>query len=181
VNVADACAVPSLTVTVMVYEPAARVPLIVPVEELIVTPDGNPVAEYWSVLPSGSDAVMACVNEPAETVRFPGFVITGGRFVLVTVHVKVRELDPPVAVAVTTTVCVPLLVYVSVPVMLPLLELSVSEGGNPVALYVIVSPSASVADNCNVTEAPSALVRFPGFVRTGAAFAVTVKVNVVDA
>ena len=44
VNVADACSAPSLTVTVMLDVPAATVPLIVPLDELIASPEGSPVA-----------------------------------------------------------------------------------------------------------------------------------------
>jgi hypothetical protein len=62
----------------MLYDPAAALPLITPVELLIVTPEGRPVAEYWSVSPSGSDAVIACVKGPAGIVLLPGFVIDGG-------------------------------------------------------------------------------------------------------
>jgi hypothetical protein len=98
----------------------------------------------------------------------PGFVTTGARFVLVTVQVNVLECAPPVAVAVATTVYVRALVYGRVPVIRPVVELSERPGGRPVAEYVIASPFASVAESCSATTLPSALVRFPGFVRTGA-------------
>jgi hypothetical protein len=106
VNEVEAVAVPSDTVMLVVNEPAAvGMPVTTPVDALIESPVGRPDALKVNVLASGSVAVIESDSAtPVLPDWAPGFVTTGGRFVLVTVQVNVLESDPPFADAVTTTV-----------------------------------------------------------------------------
>src|SRR5258706_3770175 len=104
--------------------------------------------------------------------------MTGARFRFVTVHVKLVLADKVPSDTVTVTLCAPALAYDSVPVMRALVGLIVSEGGNPVALYVSVSPSGSLAVTARLTVAFSAFVWSATAVITGARFRfVTVQVK----
>ena len=84
-------------------------------------------------------------------------VTVGARSTLVIVHVKLA-VPLSVAVAVTVTLCVPALLYVSVPLITPVVGLIVRPGGRPVALNVIASPSGSVATTGRLIAAFSACV-----------------------
>src|SRR5258706_2674682 len=167
--------VPSETLTVTLCAPALAydsVPVIAPVAGLIVRLGGNPVALYVSVPPSGSLAVIAKL-----TMAFSAFVwsatavITGARFTLVTVQVKLALADKVPSETLTVTLCEPALAYDSVPVMRPVAGLIVSAGGSPVALYVSVSPSGSLAVTARLTVAFSAFVWSAIAVMTGARLA----------
>jgi hypothetical protein len=85
-------------------------------------------------------------------------VMVGADATSVTVHVNVLLLvnDPSETVAVT--VQLPELVDDSVPVINPVLELTLREDGNPDALYVSDVPSGSLPESCTETLEPSALV-----------------------
>ena len=76
-----------------------------PVDALIERPGGSPVAEYVSVWPSGSLALISSeTGAPSAFDWLPGFTTTGGRFTLFTVHVKVtvRLVTPSDTVTVAT-------------------------------------------------------------------------------
>src|SRR5258706_8056044 len=106
--------------------------------------------------------------------------MTGARFTLVTVQVKLVLADNVPSETVTVTLCGPALAYDSVPVIAPVVGLIVSAGGSPVALYVSVSPSGSLAVTARLTMAFSACVWSPIAVMTGARFRfVTVQVKLV--
>jgi len=73
---------------------------------------------------------------------------------------------------------VPALVNGSVPEITPVVALTLSEAGRPVALYVDGVPSGSLATSWTDTVEPSALVWFAGWLSVGAWFADdTVKVT----
>src|SRR6185503_3143358 len=152
-NDAEAVVVPSDTVMLLVNTPAAvGVPVMAPLDGLIERPVGKLAAVNVRGLASGSVAVIESdTATPVAPDWFPGLVTTGGRFVFDTVQVNVFESDPPVAAAVTTTVCVPALEYDKVPEITPVAAFTVSDGGNPVAEYVIASPSGSVAERATDT------------------------------
>src|SRR5258706_89672 len=106
--------------------------------------------------------------------------MTGARFRFVTVQVKLALADKVPSDAVTVTLCAPALAYDSVPVMRPVAVLIVSAGGSPVALYVNVSPSGSLAVTARLIGAFSGFVWSATAVITGARFTfVTVQVKLV--
>src|SRR5258705_138168 len=118
-------------------------------------------------------AFSACVWSPIA-------VMTGARFRFVTVHVKLALADNVPSETLTVTLCAPALAYDSVPVMRPVAGLIVSAGGSPVALYVSVSPSGSLAVTARLIGAFSAFVWSATAVITGARFRfVTVHVKLV--
>src|SRR5258706_696688 len=162
VKLALADSVPSETLTVTVCTPALAydsVPVMRPVGGLIVSAGGSPVALYVSVSPSGSLAVTArLIGAFSAFVWSATAVITGARFRFVTVQVKLALADKVPSDAVTVTLCAPALAYDSVPVMRPVAVLIVSAGGSPVALYVSVSPSGSLAVTARLIAAFSASV-----------------------
>src|SRR5258706_4809905 len=162
VKLALADSVPSETVTVTLCVPALaydNVPVIAPVAGLIVRLGGNPVALKVSVSPSGSLAVTARLTMAfSACVRSPIAVMTGARFTFVTVQVKLMLADSVPSVTVTVTLCVPALAYDNVPVIAPVVGLIVSASGSPVALYVSVSPSGSLAVTARLIAAFSAFV-----------------------
>src|SRR5258706_3199689 len=130
--------VPSETLTVTLCEPALaydNVPVIAPVAGLIVSEGGRLVALNVSVSPSGSLAVTArLIGAFSAFVWSATAVITGARFTLVTVQVKLVLADSVPSDTVTVTLCVPALAYDNVPVMRPVAELIVRLVGRPVAL-----------------------------------------------
>src|SRR5258706_39908 len=182
VKLALADKVPSDAVTVTLCAPALAydsVPVMRPVAVLIVSAGGSPVALYVSVSPSGSLAVTARLIAPFSAfVWSPIAVMTGARFRFVTVQVKLALADNVPSDAVTVTLCEPALAYDSVPVIAPVAGLIVRLGGNPVALYVSVSPSGSLAVIAKLTMAFSAFVWSAIVMMTGARFRfVTVQVK----
>jgi hypothetical protein len=82
--------------------PRASVPLVVVYVALLV---GDVTATVGTVVSGGAGSVN---GTPRRGSRFREFVDVEVSL-FVTVHVKVSESDPPVAVAVTTTVCEPAL------------------------------------------------------------------------
>src|SRR5258706_15318301 len=106
--------------------------------------------------------------------------MTGARFTLVTVQVKLVLADKVPSETVTVTLWEPALAYDNVPVIAPVVGLIVRAGGSPVALYVSVSPSGSLAVTARLTVAFSACVWSVIAVMTGARFRfVTVQVKLV--
>src|SRR2546428_12672046 len=105
-----------------------------------------------------------------------GHVIVGGPR---TVQVKVLLSDRVPSDALAVTVYVPALGVARVPEMSPVVALTVSAGGSPVALYVNASLSGSLATSCNETVQFSSLVWFTGAVSVGAPLMLaTVQVKV---
>src|SRR5688500_12413183 len=84
-----------------------------------------------------------------------------------TVHVKTSVSDCPPAVAVMLTVHEPALVKTSVPLVRPVDGWIARSGGNPVAPYVMTSPSGSMADNGSEIAVPSSCACGPGLASTG--------------
>src|SRR5258706_85738 len=134
--VADSVPCEPLTVTLCVPALAYdKVAVTAPVAELIESAGGRPVALNVSVSPSGSLAVTARLIGAFSAFAWSAtVVITGARFRLVTVQVKLVLADSVPSETVTVTLCVPALAYDSVPVMRPVAELIVRLVGRPVAL-----------------------------------------------
>ena len=139
----------SLTVTVAVVLPAVvGVPVIAPVEALMLSPAGSPAADQVNG-PLPPDTVMVCdAGVPTVPVRLPGLVTVG-------LAVTDQENDevavrPPASFAVTVTLVVP--AADGVPETTPLLE-TVKPVGSPVAVqvYGVVPP---VADSVSVAAWP---------------------------
>src|SRR5258706_8820859 len=130
--------VPSETLTVTLCEPALaydNVPVIAPVAGLIVIEGGRLVALNVSVSPSGSLAVTArLIGAFSAFVWSATAVITGARFTLVTVQVKLVLADNVPSKTLTVTLCAPALAYDSVPVMMSAVALIVTLASSPVAL-----------------------------------------------
>src|SRR5258706_16165971 len=104
--------------------------------------------------------------------------MTGARFTFVTVQVKLVLADKVPIETLTVTLCAPALAYDRVPVSAPVVGLIDSAGGSPVALYVSVSPSGSLAVTARLIAAFSAFVWSVIAVMTGARFRfVTVHVK----
>jgi hypothetical protein len=94
--------------------------------------------------------------------------------------VKLALADKVPSETLTVTLCEPALAYDNVPVTAPVAGLIARLGGKPVALYVSVSPSGSLAVTARLTMAFSACVWSATAVITGARFRfVTVHVKLV--
>jgi hypothetical protein len=158
---------PSVAAIVTVEVPAVvGVPVIDPVEPLIDSPAGSPVALQVNVAPdwlSVAEEVRVVMDVPDVPVRVPGLLTVT---LLVTVHVKVAVPDWPdgsVAVSVTEQVQGD----DGVPEMVPVDVLMDRPAGRPVADQVKDDTPAceSVAVSASgVTAEPVTLVRPPGFV-----------------
>ncbi len=161
----------SRTVTLTAYGPGAAlkaiVPLIRPLEVLIVRPGGRFVAPYTRVSPSGSVAAAdRLITAPSASVRLGRSWLNvggplGGGSVTVQLNVSVASSGRPgVSRTVTLTAYGPgAAVEPIVPLIRPLEVLIVRPGGRFVAPYTRVSPSGSVAAADRLITAPSASVR----------------------
>ena len=155
-----------------------------PVEALIEMPPGRPVAEYVSVSPSASLALASSPVgvTPSASVRSVRSVEkTGAALTLVTVQVNASVSVSVPSDTVIVTLWTPELVGLRVPDRTPVEALIEMPPGRPVAEYVSVSPSASLAlASSPVGVTPSASLRSVRSVeKTGAALTlVTVQVNV---
>src|SRR5690606_14759791 len=95
----------------------------------------------------------------------PGFVIDGARFTGVKVSVKSARAWSAPSVTVTATANVP--AALTVPPICPVEALIERPAGNPLALNVSASPSASAAE-IGKLKAPVFALRSPGLVMVGA-------------
>jgi len=136
------------------------VPVIVPVEELIDSPPGRPVADQVMVAPESVSVALEVTGVTAEPVRldwFPGLVT-----LMVEEMPQVNEVDPvkpAVSVAVMVTEKTP--AVVGVPVTDPVEELIERPAGRPEVVQVKDWPDwVSVAELVNVLMAvPAGEVR----------------------
>ena len=141
----------SVAVTVTLLVPAVvGVPEIAPVDELMLTPAGRPVADHVTV-PLAPEAVNdTLTGEPTftATAELDGVIVNDtGDTVMVTVAVAVL---PAASFAVTVTLDVP--TAVGVPEIAPVDELMLTPAGRPVADHVTV-PLAPEAVNVTVVIA----------------------------
>src|ERR1700677_56911 len=124
----------SVAVTVGVYEPAVvGVPVMAPVEELIESPVGSPVADHEVMVATDDESVAESdrplMAEPDRSDWLPGLVTVT---VLVITQVKETWPEKPLlSVTVTTTASEP--PVVGVPEIVPVPELIDSPAGSPVA------------------------------------------------
>ena len=169
---------PSVALIVTEEVPAVvGVPVIDPVELLIDSPAGRPVALQVNVAPdwlSVADEVRVVIAVPDVPVWVPGLLTVT---LLVTVHVKVAVpdwLDGSVAVSVTEQVQG----AVGVPETVPVDVLIDRPAGRPVADQVKVAPDwLSVAELVSgVMAEPVTFVWLPGLVTA----TVLVTVQVID-
>ena len=129
---------PSVAVTVTEETPGVvGVPEMVPVEVLMASPVGKPVADQVSVAPDWVSAPALVSVEMAEPVTFDWLDLAVTATVLVIVHEKVAEpADPLLSVAVKVTVETP--GVVGVPVIAPPELAMASPTGRPLAVHVRV-------------------------------------------
>ena len=134
----------SVAVTVTEETPGVvGVPEMVPVEVLMASPVGKPVADQVSVAHDGVSAPEVVSVEMAEPVTFDWLDLAVTATVLVIVHEKVAEpADPLLSVAVKVTVETP--GVVGVPVMAAVVELMVRPAGRPEVVQVGVGEEEGV-------------------------------------
>ena len=129
---------PSVAVTVTEETPGVvGVPVIEPVEALMASPAGRPVADQVSVAPDWVSLAAFMSVEMAEPVTFDWFALAVTATVLVIVHEKVAEpAEPLPSVAVKVTVKTP--GVVGVPVIAPPELAMAIPAGSPLAVHVRV-------------------------------------------
>jgi len=150
-NVRDADSVPSDTVAVTEYEPAAvGMPAIAPVDTVSDNPGGRPVAEYESGSPFAS--VPTSWSDAACPMFADWFAIgaSTGATLNVTVNTSVETL-PAESRAVTVTLLRPLCSAIA-PVFQVVVPAAIPLPPRSFAQVTCVTPTPSLAEPLTVTE-----------------------------
>jgi hypothetical protein len=140
------------------------VPRLVPTLSVVVVPLGSSNRQYAT----GASAFTVCEYASLTgVVTAPGFVTAGARFATTTVQVNdwLVLSWPSDTVMVTGELAGAAL---TVPLITPVAALMVRPLGKPVAVYVSVSPSSSLATMGSETTEPVAVVTGPIAATVGA-------------
>src|SRR6185503_788673 len=163
---------PSLTVTVTGLAPPvpfAGVPVMRPVDAFSVSPAGRPVEEYVNGSRSRSAATSCRLITSLVSLLWLATAASVGAVLTVAVMANVTETVEAPSLARAVIVWTP---TGTVPLIRPVVLLIASPVGSPVAEYVSVSKSGSVATICNV-NAPCLMLMLPGLVTDGGRFVAT--------